>query len=104
MWVSILLLFQLQAQMDPVRPSDVARLQRERQERAIESQQRDYDVRNKRGFEERFNKLVKALEEFTHDYNGGTGHVWPRKKAFAVQKAMKALQSSSAWKQGSSEN
>lgn len=104
MWVTIFLFFQLQPQLDPVRPSDVARLSRERHERALEQQRHNYEIRSKRDFEERFNKLVKALEEFTQEYNGGTGNVWPHKKAIAVEKAIKGLQTSQTWKERAADN
>jgi hypothetical protein len=48
-------------------------------------------VRVKR-FEERFNKLVKAVEEFSQAYNGNKGQVWPAAKAEALRKAMEQLQ------------
>lgn len=48
-------------------------------------------VRVKR-FEERFNKLVKAVEEFSQAYNDNKGQVWPAGKAEALRKAMEQLQ------------
>lgn len=45
-----------------------------------------------RRFEERFNKLVKAVEEFSQAYNGSKGQVWPAGKAEALRKAMEQLQ------------
>lgn len=48
-------------------------------------------VRVKR-FEERFNKLVKAVEEFSQAYNENKGQVWPAGKAEALRKAMEQLQ------------
>lgn len=48
-------------------------------------------VRVKR-FEERFNKLAKAVEEFSQAYNENKGQVWPAGKAEALRKAMEQLQ------------
>ena len=43
-------------------------------------------------FEERFNKLVQALEEFSIAYNQNKGQAWPNGKAEALRKAMAELQ------------
>lgn len=45
-----------------------------------------------RRFEERFNKLVQAVEEFSVAYNGTKGQAWPADKAAALRKAMAELQ------------
>ncbi len=45
-----------------------------------------------RRFEDRFNNLVKAVEEFSQAYNGSKGQVWPAGKAEALRKAMEQLQ------------
>jgi hypothetical protein len=45
-----------------------------------------------RRFEDRFNKLVRAVEEFSQAYNGAKGQVWPAGKAEALRKAMAQLQ------------
>jgi len=45
-----------------------------------------------RRFEERFNKLVQAVEEFSVAYNGTKGRAWPNDKAQALRKAMAELQ------------
>lgn len=45
-----------------------------------------------RRFEDRFNRLVMAVEEFSQAYNGGRGQVWPAEKAAALRKAMEELQ------------
>lgn len=48
-------------------------------------------VRVKR-FEERFNRLAKAVEDFSQAYNENKGQVWPADKAAALRKAMEQLQ------------
>ena len=45
-----------------------------------------------RRFEERFNKLVQAVEEFSVAYNQNKGQAWPNGKAEALRKAMSDLQ------------
>ncbi len=45
-----------------------------------------------RRFEERFNKLVQAVEEFSLAYNQNRGQAWPNDKAEALRKAMAELQ------------
>jgi hypothetical protein len=45
-----------------------------------------------RRFEDRFNKLVRAVEEFSLAYNQSKGQVWPGAKAAALRKAMAELQ------------
>lgn len=45
-----------------------------------------------RRFEERFNKLVQAVEEFSIAYNQNKGQAWPNGKAEALRKAMAELQ------------
>lgn len=45
-----------------------------------------------RRFEERFNKLVQAVEDFSIAYNQNKGLAWPSDKAEALRKAMSDLQ------------
>ncbi len=45
-----------------------------------------------RRFEDRFNRLVKAVEEFSLAYNGSKGQTWPSDKVAALRKAMLELQ------------
>jgi hypothetical protein len=47
-----------------------------------------------RRMEDRFNKLVQAVEDFSRAYNGSAGQVWPADKAAALRKAMHELQKS----------
>jgi hypothetical protein len=54
----------------------------------------------KREFEERFNDLSRAMEDFAKEYRDGKGHVWPKKAAEAVAKAIKRLESMHLWKKG----
>jgi hypothetical protein len=45
-----------------------------------------------RRFEQSFNKLVVAVEEFSQAYNASRGLVWPADKAAALRKAMQEMQ------------
>ncbi len=47
-----------------------------------------------RRMEDRFNKLVQAVEDFSRAYNGSGGQIWPAEKAAALRKAMHELQKS----------
>jgi len=49
-----------------------------------------------RRMEERFNKLVQAVEEFSRAYNGSGGQVWPAEQAAALRKAMQEMQKADA--------
>jgi hypothetical protein len=43
-------------------------------------------------FEERFNKLAKAISQFSSAYNANNGQAWPADKAEELRKAMAELQ------------
>ena len=45
----------------------------------------------RRRFEQKFNRLVDALDEFQREYNASRGLVWPKKKADALKKALRDL-------------
>lgn len=45
----------------------------------------------RREFEEKFNRLVSAMDEFQRQYNASGGKVWPKKEAEALKKAIQAL-------------
>ena len=46
----------------------------------------------RRRFEKTFNRLVSALDDFQREYTASAGHVWPKKRADALKKAIKDLQ------------
>jgi hypothetical protein len=85
----------LQHQIDPVRPLRLMEVkarslsEQDASERALEYQ--------KKQFEEKFNKLIDTLADFTREYNQNNGRVWPAKKAEALQKAFRELQETEAW-------
>lgn len=55
-------------------------------------------IHKRREFERKFNDLVLAVQHFSEDYNNSAGNVWPKKKADALQKAIRALQRAEGWK------
>jgi hypothetical protein len=60
-------------------------------------EERDLRVRRefeRRAFESRFNELVNALSNFSRQYNGGRGAVWPQREAEQLGKAIRKLQDS----------
>jgi len=77
---------------DPVRPFDADILVKAAQVRAYEEQERRTKVQKERGFEQKFNKLIDALGEFTRQYNGSQGQVWPAKQAEALRKALREVE------------
>ena len=57
----------------------------------------------RRLFEERFNALVQAVELFGKQYNDGKGHLWPKREADQLRKALTELQELSAFRAKSKE-
>lgn len=45
----------------------------------------------RRRFEEKFNRLVSAMDAFQRQYNASGGKIWPKKEADALKKAIQAL-------------
>jgi hypothetical protein len=45
----------------------------------------------RRHFEEKFNRLVSAMDAFQRKYNASGGQVWPKKEADALKRAIQAL-------------
>lgn len=92
-----LMLCLLQFPTDPVRAHEtavmIARSQvpvvNESPANGLNSYQQKLQLRR---FEERFNKLVQAVEEFSIAYNQNKGQAWPNGKAEALRKAMSELQ------------
>jgi hypothetical protein len=79
-------------QRDPVRPLDADILVNAAQVRAYQEQQYRTKVQKERGFEKKFNKLIDALGEFTRQYNGSQGQVWPAKQAEALRNALREVE------------
>jgi hypothetical protein len=77
---------------DPVRPLDADILLNAAQVRAYAEQQRRTKVEKERGFEKKFNRLIDALGEFTRQYNGSQGQVWPAKQAEALRNALREVE------------
>jgi len=46
----------------------------------------------KKEFEDRFNRLTQAVEEFSREYNKYHGMTWPKDKADALRKAIHDLE------------
>lgn len=89
------LLFQFQA--DPVRAAEFA-------ERALKAEAQGHAetvnrriLAERKRFEERYEALGRAMDAFTSAYNAGRGHVWPKKEAEALAKAIRELESTSSW-------
>jgi hypothetical protein len=73
------------------------------QEKTIEqarvlSEQR-YIAVQRSEFAKRFDGLILALRAFEVEYRRSEGMVWPKKEADELNKAIRRLQSSEAWKQ-----
>jgi hypothetical protein len=79
---------------DPIRQSEQVSMQARAQSAAYEQKSAEDVKLQRQEFEKRFNKLVDAIREFSADYNGARGSVWPAKKARALQEAMQKLEQS----------
>jgi len=96
---SLIMLFLLQFPTDPVRAQEQAVAMHRSHVPVVAEPtpvgQSPYLQRVQlRRFEDRFNKLVQAVEEFSIAYNGKKGQAWPAEKAAALRKAMAELQKS----------
>jgi len=60
--------------------------------RAYEQQRKNTEEAFRRDFELKFNRVVKAAQEFSRAYNEQKGMTWPQDKAEALSKAMADLQ------------
>jgi hypothetical protein len=72
--------------------------------RAEELHRRDASDQERRHFEEKFNKLIDALQDFTREYNRSNGNVWPAKKVEAVNKALRELERTRSWRGNKAQN
>jgi len=50
-----------------------------------------------REFANRYNDLAQCMIRFADKFNAGQGHVWPRREAAALLKAMRRLESAEAF-------
>jgi hypothetical protein len=82
-------IFQIQA--DAVRRVEVTQAAAMAQASAVERAKALRTEDERRRFEEKFNRLVSAMDAFQREYNASGGKVWPRKEADALKKAIQAL-------------
>ena len=88
-WVFSAGLFQYR--IDPIRGAEMSQANLKAQRATMARQETTGNWEERRRFEEKFNRLVAALDDFQREYNASGGLVWPKKKADAVKKAMKQL-------------
>ncbi len=79
-------------QADPIRPFETHAMVNAAEVRAVDEQQRRSVVQAQQAFEDKFNRLIDALQEFTKKYNGSQGQVWPAKEASALKAALKEVE------------
>lgn len=89
-WLVSLGLFQYR--IDPVRGAEIAQATVKAQARARTDEGASRSEAERRRFEVNFNRLVSALDDFQREYTASGGHVWPKKRADALKKAIKDLQ------------
>jgi hypothetical protein len=79
--------------LDPNTPSDreIAR--------AATLTRQNYIAIERSEFAHKFDSLVLALRAFEDEYRKSNGMVWPKKQADQVDKAIRRLQATPAWKQ-----
>ena len=82
-------LFQTQA--DSVRRVEIAQAAVNAQAAAVEQASAARSEDERRHFEEKFNRLVSAMDAFQREYNASRGKVWPKKEADALKKAIQDL-------------
>jgi hypothetical protein len=67
---------------------------------SMDEQNRRVVEQQRHAFEQTFNRFIKALGEFTQEYNETKGDVWPTKKAEALMKAFRDVERTGAWRKG----
>jgi hypothetical protein len=72
--------------------------------RTEELRRKDASDLERRQFEEKFNKLIDALQGFSQEYNQSHGSVWPAKKVEAVNKALRELERTRSWRGNKAQN
>lgn len=88
-WIALGL---LQTQVDPVKRVELAQAVVTAQASAQAQANNAQTAEERHQFEEKFNHLVSAMDAFQREYNASGGHVWPKKEANALKKAIKDLQ------------
>jgi hypothetical protein len=91
-------------QSDPVRSLEALTMANTANARNEELHRKDASDQERRQFEEKFNKLIDALQGFTQEYNRSNGHVWPAKKVEAVNKALRELEQTRPWRGNKADN
>ena len=92
------LLFGCLLQIDAANPFDATARMAAASARANEIQHRNASDQERRDFEEKFNKLLDALQGFSQEYNKSRGSVWPAKKVEAVNRALRELMQTKSWR------
>jgi hypothetical protein len=65
---------------------------------AIQRQEQALQTAERQEFIERFNRLAQAMQAFQQEFSKSDGTVWPKKKAEALSKAMRQMESTRTWK------
>jgi hypothetical protein len=95
-------------QRDLMRPLDELKMTNPAKVEAMTEPQHHVADLQRRLFEERFRKLVDAMQRFADTYDKAHGNVWPLKEADALKKACdnleRSLPSTARTKTGSGES
>ncbi len=65
---------------------------------AIQREEQALHAAERQEFIERFNRLAQAMQAFQEEFSKSDGTVWPKKKAEALGKAIRQLESTRTWK------
>jgi soluble cytochrome b562 len=87
-WIAVGL---LQTQVDSARRLEIAQAITSAQSAAQARSKTVQTAEERRRFEEKFNRLITALDNFQREYNASSGQVWPAKQALELKKALKDL-------------
>ena len=87
-----------QYQMDPVQASELSERALRGETRAQQESANQRVLAEKKRFQEKYDAVCRAMEEFALAYNGGRGEVWPKKEAAALAKAIRDLESTATWR------
>jgi hypothetical protein len=88
------ILWMLLLQQDPTRTLDYLRMTNPQKFHEMSEPQARVAQLQRHLFEQRFQKLVDAVQRFSDQYNKGRGYVWPLKEAEALRKAYRNLERS----------
>jgi hypothetical protein len=87
-----------QYQTDPVRASELAQKALRSETRAQQESANKRALAERRRFQEKYDAVSRAMEEFALAYNAGRGDVWPKKEAAALAKAIREFESTVTWR------